>query len=794
MNRLNTAISTAECKYCSKLIQEPTHFIDLQGESFPVCCPGCEKAALVVHGLDLDNFYEHRDRCNPPPASCQSSRKTDSRGVSGFISDVSKAGPGRFALSVIIPDIRCAACTWLIEKALMQQPGMLRVRTNLSEKRVYLEFSNEDSIADLIGLIESLGYAVRPDVKDEMEIMLRQERKSLLSRLGVAGIGMMQVMMYALATYIAGPHGMDVAYETLFRWASLALAIPVTFYSASIFHGGAYRDLRRGSLGMDVPVSLAILAAFFLSLLNTMSHGEEVYFDTVCMFTFFLLLGRYIELGSRSQFQRSRDLTAHLVPDLARTGIEPEVFQPTRDLDAGSRFYVRPGEAIPADGVVISGCTSVDESAFTGEVMPVLKKSGSRVLAGSTNLDGELLVETTVLFADFVVNRISNLYRQATLYKPPFSILADKIARRFVVAVLLLAAGSGLFWFLQGSAAWMLVPLTVLVVSCPCALSLATPVAYTIAATTLRKQGIVVSNGAFLERLAAVNSVAFDKTGTLTEGDLQIAETRILTGKTESEVLLIAASLEKTSKHPIASAFGAGDLRVERCEIVPGKGVSGIIDGIEYRIGEAMYALGREIANPDAMGMWVLLASDQPLAWFRVEDKLREEARETIEGLRVLGFKASLLTGDRSAQGIILGKELGINDVRTGLSPEDKVKVLVEKQQRGERVLMVGDGINDTGAMGVADVSVAVSPVDVFVQSSADATLLSNNLLSLIVAVKYARRVRRIISQNVSWAVIYNLCVIPLAVTGFIEPWMAALGMSLSSVLVILNSNRLIRV
>jgi Cu2+-exporting ATPase len=325
-------------------------------------------------------------------------------------------------------------------------------------------------------------------------------------------------------------------------------------------------------------------------------------------------------------------------------------------------------------------------------------------------------------------------------------------------------------------------------------LSLATPVAYTIAATTLRKQGIVVSNGAFLERLAGITSVAFDKTGTLTEGNLQIAETLLLDTMSQDQVLNLAASLEKTSKHPIASAFGEGRLEVEAREIIPGSGVKGVIEDTEYRLGKASFVVDDQLSNPDNVGMWVLLAGDKPLAWFRFEDSPRKEAGDTIRVLRSLGCEPSILTGDQSRQGIELGLELGIEDVRTGLSPADKVDILSQKQQKGERILMVGDGINDTAAMGIADVSVAVSPVDVFVQSSADATLLSNNLGTLVVAVKYARRVRRIIAENISWAVAYNLCVIPLAVTGTIEPWMAALGMSFSSVMVVLNANRLVRV
>ncbi len=785
---------TAICKFCDKAISEPRHFVELVSGTYPVCCPGCRKGALDRYGL-IDAVTCDAGAGNNPenPGSISILQKAGQDKIK-FEGSIKCFGNNHFSISVIVPDIRCAACTWLIEKNLLQLDGIESVNVNLSEKRVHVQFNQKALFLDIVSLVESLGYTVNPDETDGLETVLKEERRSLLSRLGVAGIGMMQVMMFAIATYVAGEDGMDDAYAALFRWASLALATPVALYSASIFHLGAFRDLRNRTLGMDVPVSLAILTAYFLSLFNTITYQPEVYFDSVCMFTFFLLVGRYIEAGSRSQFQQSRNLTEHLVPALARISMDPDEFTATSELMMGSVVHVEPGEPIPVDGLVIEGKSSANESAFTGEVHPVPKSKGDRVLAGSVNLDGALVIEMLVPTSEFVINRISELYKQSVQYKPPFSIVADRIARYFVGSVLALALLSGLYWYLQGSDAWFLVSLTVLVVSCPCALSLATPIAYTIAATTLRRHGIVVSHGAFLERLAGVTSVAFDKTGTLTEGNLEIVEVQLAGEISRSEAMGIAASLEKTSKHPLSLAFGSPTLEVERIQILPGEGVLGFIEGREYRLGKASFALQASCSNPENEGMWVLLASDKPLAWFRYEDRTRDEAPEMVRQLSELGCKTSLLTGDQSQQGVTLGRLLDIDEAMVGLSPQSKVDIVSQKQQENERVLMVGDGINDTAAMGIADVSVAVSPVDVFVQTSADATLLSNNLMSLVLAMKYARRVKRIISENISWAVAYNICVIPLAVAGILEPWMAALGMSLSSVMVVLNSNRLIRV
>lgn len=699
-----------------------------------------------------------------------------------------------YSMSFIVPDIRCATCALTIERSLGKLEGIQDVNTNLVDKRVQIQFTREDLANDIIGLVHALGYAVKPEESGELESVLKDERNSLLTRLGVAGIGMMQVMMFAIATYVAGPEGMDEAYAALFRWASLALATPVALYSASVFHQGAYRDLTHGSLGMDVPVSLAILAAYFLSLTNTLTSQPEVYFDSVCMFTFFLLVGRYIESGSRISFQQSRELAEHLVPELSRTNVEPETFSETEQLAVGTKVYVFPGEPIPIDGVVISGRSSADESSFTGEVNAIPKREGDRVLAGAINLDGSIVVESLVQNRDFVINKISTLYRESTRYKPPFSILADKIARHFVAVILLLSLVSGAYWYLAGASNWFVVALTVLVVSCPCALSLATPIAYTIATTSLRKQGVVVSHGGFLERLATITAVAFDKTGTLTAGKLELIGTELLADLTLEQVRNIAASLEKSSCHPLARAFGVGNCEVTSAEIFPGEGVRGKIEGVEYRLGSHSFASGGKCQNPDPDGTWVLLASDKPLAWFRFEDSPRPEAGRVIKGVSELSCKTSLLTGDQSSSGLMLSRELDLDEVHVGLSPEDKVKVVSAMQASGDRVLMVGDGINDTAAMGIADVSIAVSPVDVFVQTAADATLLTTNLTALIMAIRYSKKVKAIIAQNISWALGYNMCVIPLAVFGVLEPWMAALGMSLSSVVVVLNSNRLIRV
>lgn len=794
----DVAIAPA-CYHCHAEVGDGAPVIEINGTSHPVCCAGCGAAALRIHELDLDDFYRYRDRiageARTEPAVEQASpgcpcKAKEERRIE-FAPGITSVGEGQ-RLSVRVPDIRCAACTWLIEKSLAQRSDVDRVRTNLADRVVTIDYAEADPL-ELIAFIEGLGFTVLPDRASAAKAALDTERKSMLGRLGVAGIGMMQVMMFALATYLAGDDGIEPAYRALMHWASLAIAIPIAFYSALPFHRGALRDLKAFSPGMDVPVSLAILAAFSLSFLHTITGVGEVYYDSVAMFTFLLLIGRYVELGSRRRYQQSQMISESLLPAAAELAASGQRI-PVANVVIGDEIRVRPGQSVPVDGIVTSGESSVVESAFTGESKPVSKAAGSRVLAGADNLDGEIIVRVSARFDDFVITRVAHLYRESALYKPRFSTQADVVARYFVTAILLVSALSATFWFLAGSPDWFSIALAVLVVSCPCALSLATPVAYTVAVSAMRNQGVVISNGKLLERLSRVSHIVFDKTGTLTKGRLKLTSTVVLGGHTEQEAREIAAALEQHSRHPIALAFEQDTpLVANDVEVVPGSGVSGVISGHRYRLGAPGYVMEAVLPPPDTENTWVLLGSDEPVAWFQLKDELRDEAAQVVANL-MRTRPVSMFTGDASDAAMTTGREVGIADIETGMTPEQKVHRVRALQDEGAHVLMVGDGINDTAAMAAADVAIAVSPVDLVVQEAADATLLRDDLACLPVMIGFAEKVNRVIRQNIIWAVAYNICVIPLAVAGLVAPWMAALGMSASSILVVLNANRLQRV
>ena len=697
-------------------------------------------------------------------------------------------------LSMRVPDIRCAACALKIERHLSAMSDVTRVATNLADKRVVVDFSAGDAF-DFIDAVEQLGYTALPDRLNLAQDALQKERKSMLARMGVAGIGMMQVMMFALASYVAGPEGIEPAYEGLMHWASLAVATPVALYSSMPFHLGAFRDARNRHLGMDVPISLAILAAYSLSLLNTVLYAGSVYFDSVCMFAFLLLIGRYIELGSRQKYQLSQNLNDHILPNAVQLFTEgkPGLYVSVKSVPVGARVKISADQVIPIDGIIVGGQASVNEAAFTGESIPVSKGLDMLTLAGSRLVNGELVIECTTKYEDFVLTRISVLFRESSLYKPKFSLLADQIASYFVGFILLVTIASALFWLQAGSDQWFSIALAVLVVSCPCALSLATPVAYTVSLAALRNHGVVIRNGEFLERLAATDGIVFDKTGTLTTGALQLGQVKLLTPSiNRNQAVEIAAALERGALHPIAKAFPLGSsYTAEDINISAGEGVSGRVEGQYYRLGKPDFAAGIPMPAPPAAGMWILLAAQVPLAWLQLIDEPRPEAASVVAGLQDRGYAIGLLSGDGAKEGRRIASLLGITNITTDATPDANVLVVQQRQATGVRLLMVGDGINDTAAMASAHVSIAVSPVDVVVQESADATLLTNSLSSLPLLIKFSKKVRRIIRQNVSWAITYNLFVIPLAVAGLLQPWMAALGMSLSSLFVVFNANRL---
>ncbi|MGI9334848.1 MAG: heavy metal translocating P-type ATPase, partial [Gammaproteobacteria bacterium] len=713
---------------------------------------------------------------------------------------------------LIIEGIHCGGCIAAIENGVGRAPGVREAQLNFANRRARVTWETDStSLGAVVRKIEALGYSARPYDPQRQELALREERKRALRRIGLAGLLGMQVMMIGIALHAGGWSGMETSFERLFRWVSLALTLPVLIYSGAVFYAGAWRDLRNRSAGMDVPVALGLTLAFAGSVHATIGDGEHVYYDSVVMFVFLLLLARYLELVARSRNASNAEALTAPTPVLATrlTGKGADERQASvlaSRLVAGDRILIKPGGSAPADAVVVEGRSSVDEALLSGESKPVPKSIGSTVLAGSTNFESPLIACVERVGADTVLSRIGEMAERARATKPALALLADRVAGWFVAVVLVIACMVAVTYWIYDPARWLPITISVLVVTCPCALSLATPVATTAALCALAREGIVVLSANALEALARVSRFVFDKTGTLTKGEFGLGDARPLASIALERCLAIAAALEAQSSHPLAAAFrrAAADIAPAHAtgtRYEPGGGIVADVAGKTYALGSPAFVRSRLGPNEALAGLAddedatiVILADDTaPLALFELSDSLRDDARDTIDALRRQGLALTVLSGD--AQGPVDGvaRALGIRDARARLTPAGKQSAIRDLQQRGDRAAMVGDGINDAPVLAAADVSLSMSQATQAAQINADIVLLHDNLAAIAQASSRARATLRVIRQNMLWAIAYNLVALPAAIAGLVPPWLAAIGMSASSLLVVGNSLRLAR-
>jgi len=575
-------------------------------------------------------------------------------------------------------------------------------------------------------------------------------------------------------------------------------------YSAGPFFRGALRDLRARRPGMDVPIALGIGIGFAASVVSTGRGAGEVYFDSVTMFVFLLLVGRFLDFVSRARAAHALQHLARLIPESAHRlrdfprSLETERVPASR-LRAGDFVLVKPGEAVPADGVVASGAGPVSEALLTGEASAVPKSEGADLVGGSTNLASPLVLRVRAIGADTVLSSIARLVERAAEAKPRLVELAERAASWFVVTVLVLAAAAGAAWAYADATRAVQVVIAVLVATCPCALSLATPIAMTVAANALSRRGVIVTRPGVLEALARVTDVVLDKTGTLTRGDLEVVDVRVHGAIPAERCLTIAATLEAASEHPIARAIAAAARPARLAEVrdlrnFPGEGIEGWIEGRRYRIGSPGFAAGAPAADAQSTqaAMW-LADSSGPLASFTLRDQPRPEAREAVAALERMGLAVHLLSGDARAPTQEMATLAGIRSTQARAAPEDKRAYVARLQREGRRVAMIGDGINDAPVLAQADVSLAMGSGARLAQTRAGAVILSQDLRQVPQGIALARRALGIVRENLIWAFGYNLVVLPLAVSGLLTPWAAAIGMSASSLLVIANALRLAR-
>lgn len=818
MSSADTAVAAhvgdeSECYHCGLPVPSATHhYVSVDGIPRRMCCIGCEAVAQSIVDNGLTDYYRHRDAMPEPvkealPAELQELGLFDHPDFQK--SFVQPVGEHEREASLILEGITCAACVWLNEQHVARQPGVSLIEVNYATRRARVRWDERRiKLSEILAAVQAIGYRAYPYDAERSEQIGQRERRSMLWRVFVAGFGMMQVMMYAFPAYIAADGDLSADADRLMRWASLVLTVPVVLYSSAPFFRRAWRDIRLRRLGMDVPVALGVGSAFLASVWATLIDGPEVYFDSVTMFVFLLLCGRYLEMLARQKAVRGVEELGKVLPAFAErvdaTGGSARV--PVSQLSVGDRVRVRPGEVIPADGVVLEGVSEVNEALLTGESRPAPKLAGSAVTGGCINMASSLVVEVRQVGDSTRLAAIRRLMDRAASERPGVATNADKVARVFIVVLLVLAAlAYGIWHFVDPERAlWIFV--SVLVVACPCALSLATPAALTVATDSLARMGVLVTRGHAIEALAGANRFAFDKTGTLTRGLMQVERIEVLDGSSRERVLAFAGALEQASEHAVAAgvrlaAEGLSLEKVEALRSIVGRGVEGRMEGVLMRIGRPDFVA--ELVAGDApaqvgeleQGGATVVALGSERGWmalFALCDLPRSEAPHLLARLQREQVPVTILSGDSAAAVRAVAGQLGVHDWHASMSPADKRAWVEAKQQEpGAVVAMVGDGVNDAPVIAQAHVSVAMGGGTDLARNQADIVLLSEQLTALSGGIDLARKTIRIIRQNLWWSFGYNITSVPLAMLGLVTPWMAGLGMALSSLLVVLNALRL---
>ena len=883
------------CFHCGDPVPQPPFYSQVLGESREMCCMGCQLASQSIVEAGLEQYYLDRSEINRTASLPIQLTQLEAYDHDEIKSQFVYAQDGMSVAELSVNNLRCAACTWLIESRLYEVEGIDKCQVNLTNQRMRIIWDEDKlPISRILGVINEIGYEAKPYRQDTHEAMLAKHNNKMLLRLGIAALGAMQAMMYAVAIYFGEYSGMLILQRDFLRWVSLFVSIPVFFYAGVPFFTSAWSAIRIRQVNMDVPVSVALIVTFFASLYATVTGVGQTYYDSVSMFIFFLLAGRYIEHNARlkaatmandlvvvepilvqkiaedtaaaelilQQLARNADaaadLTSDFIPDatmsfmadftksmdanvhkiteriaqewqqkapLKNLSTDNKQMVTAQSLQVGDIIMIDAGAEIISDGILLSQTATVSQSLLTGEGDLILKQQGDYIVGGAQNDSQPFEMLVTALPEDSQMGLIDRLMNRAMSEKPKLAQQADKLARWFVARILVLSVLVFVGWYFVDPSQALWATVAVLVATCPCALSLATPIALTVATNRLASYGFLTTRGHTLQTLAEITHVAFDKTGTLTYGKPNLLNIELLdthnTASQSDALLSIAAALEVGSRHPIAHALltAAYQLHLPATQELthyPAGGVEALIEGVRYRIGHADFALdspnstqalGIDLMAQRASSAVVLscqqstsssvatnnTANWQALACFYFNDKVRDTAKPMLDKLKALGIESIMLTGDPSPQALVMAESLGMQSAYNGLSPSDKVTHIQALQAKNAVVLMVGDGINDAPVLAAADVSTSIAGAADLAQVSSDSIILNGQIEAIASAKRIADKTERIIKQNFRWALGYNGIVLLPAALGYVPPWLAAIGMSLSSLLVVLNALRLKR-
>lgn len=760
------------------------------------CCPACQLVFQAIHEAGLGTYYARRPDA---PGRAPEEVRAEEFAWLDRPEVVERYVEGNCA-SLMLEGLHCAACAWLVENAVSALPEVEEARVNYATSRLRVVFRDGVALGAAARRVAEVGYRATPYDPAGQEAARTKANRDLLLRMGVAGSAAGNIMLIAFALYAGAASEFEEPYRTYFHWISLLISLPVLFYSAMPFLRGAWMGLRNRAFTMDMPISTGILATWLYSVWATVTGRGEVYFDTVASFVFVLLVGRMLDASARGRVSNAVERLLALRPRTAvrlADGVRCEVS--VDDVAVGDLLEVTPGCAIPVDGRVREGSAWVDESALTGESVPVSRGAGDTVVGGSVNRDGVLVVEALRTGSDGTLAQIARRVEEAQVRQAPVQRLADRAARIFVAAILAMAVLTFLLWLPHGTERALMVAVSVLIITCPCALGLATPIAVSVASGRAASRGILFRGGDVMEATAGLTHVLLDKTGTVTEG---VFELRGVFGSQDG--LRLAAGLEQQSIHPLARALvrsypGAlpepADFRS-----LPGHGVTGVVEGRQALLGSLDFVGGTapeellvtaEAAEADGHSVIWLALDGQVVSAFALADRLRPEAVEVVSWLRAQGLQVLLVSGDRPAPVAAAARVLGVDGYHARVLPEGKEELLRSLQAAGARVAMVGDGVNDAAALSAAEVGVAMARGADISTEAAGIVLLRPGLSGLVEALELARLTFTTIQDNLRVSLIYNLLAVPTAVAGWVAPVLAAVAMPLSGLFVLANSLRL---
>ena len=813
------------CFHCGLPVTPASDVIaEIEGEPRHFCCSGCKAVCEAIYQAGLEGFYQRTPEgacLAPPPEIPQELALYDLDEVQEEF--VGELGEER-DIHLLVEGIHCAACVWLIEHTLNAMPGVIQAQVNLSGKRLHVKWHNgQVSLSQIIGRMGQIGYAAVPYDPEVAEGTLQRQNRALLYRMAFAAFGMMNLLWISIALYAGANEG---EFRDLFHWIGFGLATPVLLYSGYPFYKGAWAGLRNFHLGMDLPIAIGASITYLYSVYVTVTgtRSGEVYFDTVVNFLFVILVGRYLEAISKRQAVAATQRLLDLQPRMATVlRDDKEEVVPVRAVTEGEIVLVKPGERLPVDGVIVEGQSNVDEAMLTGESVPVLKSSGDIVSAGTINGHGMLQVRMTGSLKNTALGRIIRLVEEAQASKAPIQCMADRVVPWFVAVTLGLATLTFLWWMDSSLEVALLAATSVLIITCPCAFGLATPMSIAVASGLGAKFGILVKNGEVLETLSSINHVVFDKTGTLTEGKLSVVAAYLdeVDWQTSLEpvvpsafkpLLSQLAAVERFSEHPTAQAvlawaetqgISGSSVSTNDFRYQPGMGVVGTVEGQQILAGSSNWMDARQVLRQprfdaiaeqlagEGIGSIRVAVAGREMALIAIEDRIRPEAEQMVAELRAEGLELTLLSGDRRAVAEAIARRLGGMEVIAEVLPEDKDQAIRKLQADGQMVAMVGDGVNDAPALVRADVGIAMgSGTDVSI-ASADIVLMQGDLQKVRLAIGLSRRTLLTIRQNIGISIVYNIIMVPLAMAAIVTPLVAAISMPLSSLAVIGNAARI---